>query len=209
MPRPPRVRWLDWSAPARRRTSILLAVVAVAGLAAVAGVAIATWTGDDDPGSGSATLREYPAGERPPAPPIAGELLDGAPFDVADLRGDVVVVNIWGSWCPPCRAETGDLEAVYQATQELGVSFVGINIRDGRDRATRFLAGRVSYPSIFDPPFEIGLGFEDPPAPIGPPATLVIDRAGRVAVTIYRVVGPVELEQVVTRVAAEEAPADG
>jgi thiol-disulfide isomerase/thioredoxin len=173
-------------------------------LAAATVVAIATWQdgGDDD----SPTLREYAAGDRPPAPPIAGELLDGEPFDLVDLRGDVVVVNIWGSWCGPCRAETEDLEAVYQATREQGVSFVGIDIRDDRDKAIRFMEGRTSYPSIFDPAFEIGLGFGDPPAPVGPPATLVIDRAGNVAATIYRVVGPVELESIVTRVASEDPP---
>jgi thiol-disulfide isomerase/thioredoxin len=188
----------------RPRKLVLLGVLVV--LTAASAVAVATWRGGDD--DGSPTLREYPVGDRPTAPTIAGELLDGEPFDLADLRGDVVVVNIWGSWCGPCRAETEDLEAVYQATREQGVSFVGIDIRDDRDKAIRFMEGRASYPSIFDPAFEIGLGFQDPPPPVGPPATLVIDRAGDVAATVYRVVGPVELESIVTRVASED-PADG
>lgn len=192
----------------RRRTRLWLATGgAVVVLAAVIGVV--TWPGDEGSGVG-ATLREYPLGARPDAPPIAGELLTQGTLDVADLRGDVVVVNIWGSWCGPCRAETDDLERVYQATEQLGVSFVGVNIRDSRDKARQFTDGRVSYPSIFDPPFETGLGFQDPPAPVGPPATLVIDRQGDVAAAIYRVVGRVELEQLVQRVAAEpETPADG
>lgn len=179
-------------------------VGAVVVLAGAATVAILTWR-DNGPAA-QPTLREYPAGERPAAPPIAGERLDGGELDVADLRGDVVVVNVWGSWCTPCRAETADLEAVYQATEQLGVSFVGINIRDQRDHAVSFTAGRMSYPSIFDPPFATGLGFRDPPAPVGPPATLVIDRNGDVAVAIYRQLGRTELEQAVTRVAAEDPP---
>jgi hypothetical protein len=71
------------------------------------------------------------------------------------------------------------------------------------------MAGRVTYPSIFDPPFETGLGFQDPPAPLGPPATLVIDRDGNVAVAFYRQVGRTELEQAVRRVAAEQVAPDG
>lgn len=190
----------------RRRTSVLVAVV-VTGLVAAGAVAVLTWDGGDDPAT--LTLREYPAGERPAAPPIRGELLEGGTLDLAELRGEVVVLNVWASWCAPCRAETADLEQVYQATKQLGVSFVGLDIEDERDQAIRFVAGRVSYPSIFDPAFETGLGFTDPPAPIGPPATLVIDRAGGVAVAIYRQVGQLELEQAVRRVSSEEAPPDG
>lgn len=183
-----------------------LAVGAVAAVALAATVAVLNWR-DSGPAA-APTLREYPAGDRPAAPPIAGELLDGGELDVADLRGDVVVLNVWASWCGPCRAETADLEAVYQATADLGVSFVGVNIQDERDKAISFMAGRVSYPSIFDPAFETGLGFRDPPAPVGPPATLVLDRDGGVAVAVYRQLGRTELEQAVTRVAAEE-PSSG
>lgn len=173
---------------------------AVAAVAAAAGILGWDRNGDTAP----LTMQEYPPGARPPAPAsIAGETLDGGHLDIADLRGEVVVVNIWGSWCGPCRAEMADLEEVHQATRDLGVRFVGINIRDDRDKAIRFAESRVSYPSIYDPGSAYALGFRDPPAPVGPPATLVIDRAGGVAVTIYRVVGRVELEQVVTRVAAE------
>lgn len=186
---------------------MLVAAVATVLVAAGAAVAVVTWDSGDDPAT--LILREYPAGERPAAPPISGELLDGGALDLADLRGEVVVLNVWASWCGPCRAETDDLEQVYQETKELGVSFVGLDIEDERDKAIRFMAGRVSYPSIFDPAFETGLGFTDPPAPVGPPATLVIDRAGDVAVAVYRQVGPIELEQAVRRVASEGAPPDG
>jgi hypothetical protein len=66
----------------------------------------------------------------------------------------------------------------------------------------------VSYPSIFDPASAYARHFTEPPAPVGPPATLVIDRTGHVAAAIYRIVGPIELQTVVERVAAE-VPADG
>lgn len=191
----------------RRRTSLLvgLALVLVAGTAVVTG--IVGWGGSDDPGE--LTRREYPVGERPPAPPIAGHTLTGDDLDVADLRGEVVVLNVWGAWCPPCRAEMPDLEEVYQATRELGVSFVGINIKDDRDKAISFADGRITYPSIYDRESEYALGFTDPPAPLAPPATLVIDREGHVATTIYRVVGPAELERIVTGIATEAGHPDG
>jgi thiol-disulfide isomerase/thioredoxin len=193
--------------PRRTRSRVLAGGVVLTLL--VAGVIGYVWW-DQGSGSGSATftLREYELGDRPPAPALRGETLYGDPLDLADLRGDVVVVNIWASWCPPCRAETADLEAVYQATQDRGVSFVGINIRDSRDKAISFMEGRVTYPSIFDPTSATAHAFTDPPPPIGPPATLVIDRTGDLAVAIYRVVGPAELTEIVDRVAAE-VPADG
>jgi thiol-disulfide isomerase/thioredoxin len=181
----------------RRRTLVVAGTVAAVAIAATVGVL--TWrdNGPDAP----TTLREYPLGHRPAAPPIAGELLEGGSLDLADLRGDVVVVNVWASWCGPCRVETADLELVNQSTKELGVRFVGLNIQDERDKAISFMSGRVTYPSIFDPAFETGLGFRDPPAPIGPPATLVIDSDGNVAVAFYRQVGRTELEQAIRRVA--------
>ncbi len=185
----------------------VLAVAAALLALVVLAVAYVTW--DRDPGAAAtATFREYPAGDRPAAPPIAGETLDGDRLDLADLRGDVVVVNVWASWCPPCRAETADFEAVHQATRQLGVSFVGVNTQDTRDKARAFVAGRVTYPSLFDPAGEYARGFTDPPPPVGLPATFVIDRDGRLAAAFYRPVGRAELTQLVERLAGE-APAGG
>jgi thiol-disulfide isomerase/thioredoxin len=159
------------------------------------------------PSSGGLTLVEVKPADRKPAPDLSAELLDGSGrFDQAGARGQVVVVNFWASWCSPCRAEAADLESVYQATKAKGVTFLGIDIRDDRDKARAFVRGRTSYPSVFDPAGRLALGFTDvPPSTI--PATLVIDRTGRLAVVIRTAVRKSDLQPIVERVAAE--PDDG
>ena len=72
--------------------------------------------------------------QRPAARAVSGALLTGGTYDVAADRGTVVVVNFWGSWCSPCRAEAADLERTYAATKARGVTFVGVNSRDDRDQ---------------------------------------------------------------------------
>lgn len=140
---------------------------------------------------------------RPPATPISGELLDGGRYDVEQDRGQVVVVNFWGSWCNPCRAEADDLETTYQATKASGVRFLGVNVQDSRDKARAFEQGyRMSYPSLFDHASRVALGFAVPP--ISTPATVVLDREGRIATVIRRDVRADELRPIVERVAAEQ-----
>ncbi|GAB3818396.1 TlpA family protein disulfide reductase [Micromonospora zhanjiangensis] len=139
--------------------------------------------------------------KRPAPPKISGELLDGTGYDIGTDRGKVVVVNFWGSWCAPCRAEAADLEAVHQATKGAGVAFLGVNVQDGRDAAKAFERGRVTYPSLFDPASRIALAFEVPPN--STPATVVLDRAGRIAVVIRQAVREPMLRPIVDRVAAE------
>jgi thiol-disulfide isomerase/thioredoxin len=142
-------------------------------------------------------------GNRPAPPKVAGELLDGGSYDISQDRGQVVVVNFWGSWCAPCRAEAADLEAVHQATEGAGVKFLGINVQDGRDKAKAFEQGRVSYPSLFDPASRLALAFEVPPN--STPATVVLDREGRIAVVIRQAVRKAALKPIVDRIAAEPA----
>ncbi|MDR7279754.1 TlpA family protein disulfide reductase [Catenuloplanes atrovinosus] len=144
---------------------------------------------------------ECAAGERPDAPAAAGELLDGTRYDLASARGNVVVVNFWGSWCSPCRAEAKELEQTYQATKASGVEFLGINNRDDRDAAIAFERGRVTYPSLFDPANRLGLDFDIPPG--ATPSTVILDREGRIAMVIRRSVLASELTPLVQRVAAE------
>jgi peroxiredoxin len=123
-------------------------------------------------------------GERADAPDLSGETVDGGRIDVDDYKGKVVVLNVWGSWCPPCRAEAKNFEKVYQDVKDQGVQFVGINTRDtskGPARAFEKEFG-VSYPSLYDPAGKLMLRFEKGTLnPQAIPSTLIIDRDGKVA----------------------------
>jgi len=123
---------------------------------------------------------------------------------VSDFTGQVVVINLWGSWCAPCRAEAPELESTYTSTKALGVQFVGIDVRDERQAAQDFIADRtITYPSIFDPSMRslLALGGKYPTSVI--PSTLVLDRRHRVAAVFLRAIVVADLQPIVERVAAQ------
>ena len=105
------------------------------------------WWTQRDPGPGAASLGQL-AGE--PAPDVTLTLLDGTPLRLSELRGNVVVVNFWSSWCEPCRAEMPELQAFWDAAQTAGekTTIVGVGIRTDVDKNARDLvaASGVTYP---------------------------------------------------------------
>ncbi|MDQ6650012.1 MAG: TlpA family protein disulfide reductase [Actinomycetota bacterium] len=155
--------------------------------------------------AGNSRTGVLPAADRKPAPAVSGPLLDGSPYDLRSLEGRVVVVNFWGSWCAPCRAEAATLERVYQSSRSSGVQFVGVDVKDETGPATAFQRAQgISYPSLFDRAGAVAVRFRDlPPAAI--PTTLVIDRLGRVAARFLGGVTEGELGPVVASVAGERA----
>ncbi|MEV7520457.1 TlpA disulfide reductase family protein [Streptomyces sp. NPDC091371] len=191
-------------------------VVAAGGCVFAASGGAGAHGGDGGPSAGPAGVAVRAAAEaavvepgaRPAAPALAGEDLDGQPVGLDGFRGQVVVLNVWGSWCGPCRAEADDLARLSERTRADGVRFLGINTRD-RDRAAAqsfVRAHGIGFPSLHDPAGELLLRF--PPALLNPqtiPSTLVIDRRGRVAVSIGGAVTDQELGPLLARV-VEEGP---
>jgi peroxiredoxin len=139
--------------------------------------------------------------QRPAAQAVSGDLLDGGTYDLSADRGKVVVVNFWGSWCSPCRAEADDLETTYQATKARNVTFLGVDWRDDRDAAKQFERGRVTYPSLFDPDGKVAVKFRITQA--NTPSTLILDRQGRIAVMLRKPTVASQLQPLVERIAAE------
>jgi peroxiredoxin len=211
MPQRRQTRTVGFAVYGRRQVMVSRRAVLGSGVAATA-AAIAgylAWSARTESDQGSSgpelgTEEFFPSEQRQTAPGVTGELLDGAPFNLSDWRGQVVVFNWWGSWCAPCRAEAEDLRAVYEATHELGVEFLGVNVRDGRDAATAFVdAFGHTWPSLFDPGGEVALDFRDVP-PTVIPTTLLLDRQHRIAAVFRRRVYQPELEDTVRELAGEE-----
>ncbi|MDT5352944.1 MAG: hypothetical protein QOJ56_1476 [Mycobacterium sp.] len=187
--------------------------------AAVAGLLVGCSTGDDAvaqggtfefvaPGGKTDILYDPPDHRGRPGPVSGPELMDPArTVSVDDFAGKVVVINVWGQWCGPCRAEVTQLQQVYSATRADGVALLGIDVRDNnREAAQDFIKDRkVTFPSIYDPAMRtmIAFGGKYPTSVI--PSTLVLDRRHRVAAVFLRELLAEDLQPVVQRVAAEPA----
>lgn len=117
-----------------------------------------------------------------PAPDFTVELIDGGTFTLSAARGQPVIVNLWASWCAPCREEIPDISAFATAHPE--VTVVGVAVQDPEKSAREFAATiGATYP--------LALGtteFEDAYPHLGLPATFVIDENGTVIEVINGIV---------------------
>jgi cytochrome c biogenesis protein CcmG, thiol:disulfide interchange protein DsbE len=112
-----------------------------------------------------------------PAPPLVATALDGQTFDLAKLRGKVVLVNFWATWCAPCRREMPILDAFYRRYHGQGLELIGISVDFARDSAKmRKAAAAVSYPTAMANDIPVN-GFGPPD---GVPVTYVVDADGMV-----------------------------
>ena len=190
------------------------AVAALAVLALLAGCSTskdAVETGQDftfvAPG-GQTTILYDPPASRGVLRALSGESLlsPGTTTGIEAFPGRVVVLNIWGSWCGPCRTEASDLQFVAQQTAASGVTVLGIDVRDDRAAATDFVRDRgITYDSVFDPPARTLVGLTGYPRNTVP-STIVLDRQHRVAAVYLTAIRVPELVPLVQRLAAEPAP---
>ena len=186
-------------------------------IAAVVALLVGCSTGDDAvaqggtfefvaPGGKTDIVYEPPENRGRPGPLAGPNLTDPAKtISLDDFAGKVVVINVWGQWCGPCRSEIGQLQKVYDATRDQGVAFLGIDVRDHNIDAPRdFVVDRnVTFPSIYDPAMRtmIAFGGKYPTTVI--PSTVVLDRQHRVAAVFLRELLAEDLQPVVQRLAAE------
>ena len=165
------------------------------------------------PAAGGGTASK-PGGPAPalalgaPVPAFAGTTLRGEPLSLADLRGRVVLLNVWATWCDPCREELPELQGLYARHEPRGLTVLGVSTDAARDFKTlrNMVSGfGLTYPVIHDEPNRIGAPFQI----VGYPASFVIDRTGTLRWRRDGMIPPndPELAGILETVLAEPAPA--
>ncbi|HEX6248513.1 MAG TPA: TlpA disulfide reductase family protein [Nocardioidaceae bacterium] len=191
----------------RRRRTITLVSVLIAGtaLAGCSNDEVGS-TGSQGFVSGKGIITRLAVDEREKPGDVSGETLEGDPISLEDFAGRTVVVNVWGSWCAPCRAEAPDLVAASEELASDDVQFLGINSRDLDRAAAQAFQRRfeVPYPSIYDQKGQTLLAFRGTLSPNAIPSTVVIDEQGRVAASVIGEVTRATLVGLVEDVMAEE-----
>jgi thiol-disulfide isomerase/thioredoxin len=169
-----------------RRSTTALAAVLLASTGLTACSDDVGSSGDAGFVSGKGVITRLAVDDRKEPGEVAGETLEGEPISLGDFEGKTVVVNVWGSWCAPCRAEAPDLVAASEELAEDDVEFLGINSRDLDRAAAQAFQRRfeVPYPSIYDQQGKTLLAFRGTLSPNAIPSTVVIDAEGRVAASV-------------------------
>lgn len=193
---------------ARRGTLAAAAAAASVALAACGGGAIAQNTPASNGQSfvsGVAGTTVF-GGNPPAAPQVTGKTLTGAPLSLSQFRGHVLIMNFWGSWCTPCRAEAPVLASLAQRFGPAGARFLGVDIRDTPASAEAFQRDfHITYPSLNDPGDEIALAFRSTVPPSGIPTTLVISRNGRISARVIGEVSYAGLRGLISKAMAGQA----
>lgn len=197
-------------ARAGRTAGALTAVAITAGALALAGCSPTITGGWDEDGeqtgyvSGDQSVVTWD-GDRMGPVEIAGTDFAGAAVDVADWRGDVVVLNTWYAACPPCRAEAPDLVAFAEDYADAGVHVLGINSTDDAGAAQAFeRTFEIPYPSVHDADGEAVAALQGIVPVQAVPTTVVLDADGMVAARVLGVIDPSTLRSVVDDLLAEQ-----
>ena len=169
---------------ARRRTlavaaASLAAAAVLAGCGSSSGSSNGAQTGYVTVTTG---ISQVNAADRQAMPALSGTTLQGKSLSVG-YTGHVTVINVWGSWCTPCREEAPDFAEAYQKYKAKGVEFVGINTRDDNAAAIAYNSQfGIPYPSLQDPDETLVLDLKQIIPATSVPSTVIVDSSGKVAV---------------------------
>lgn len=156
--------------------------------------------------SGDGTIEQLPPGERGNTVALTGTTLEGEPWTMKGKEGTVLVVNVWGSWCPPCIEETPDLQEAWEEiqTEKLDVEFIGLDIQEAPESGLAFQkANGVTYPSLA---YDGGVPLLALQGKVqATPTTLVLDTTGRIAARVSGPVSKTTLRGLVDDVLSETA----
>jgi len=147
--------------------------------------------------SGNGSILQISPANREVVPRLSGKTLDGT---FTQSAGVITIVNVWASWCSPCRAEAPTLQAL--ATTFPNVQFVGILTRDNQVAAKAFVKRfKITYPTLVDDALLVAfLGV----TPNAIPTTLILDKRNRVAARISGEALYTDLKRIINQVAAEQ-----
>jgi peroxiredoxin len=154
--------------------------------------------------SGDGSVEQIPAADRGEPVDLSGPTVTGGSWAIDDVRGKVVVVNKWGSWCPPCVSEADDLQRAWTQLDRSGkdVAFVGIDFRESPETGAAFIRSKgITYPSLSDESGTLVLNLQGKAS--ATPTTLVLDPEGRIAARVLGAVDTSTLTGLVDDVLAE------
>ncbi len=184
-----------------RGVGIAVFVGLVVACVAVVGIALAPRGTSSDTTIGSESLKADPVGQS--APDFTAKQLDGSSFTLSGLRGKVVVLNFWASWCSTCKLEAADVAATEKKWRSKGVQWVGIDEQDTAEGAAGYMKQYgIEFPSAVDADLRIKAHYNV----TGLPETFVIDQKGVVVAKYISVIDPAVIDtQLGSLVAAGKA----
>lgn len=197
--------------PSRLRRAAALPAVAAATAALLAACSAGTDAVDQTAGTqfrftdATPKGQVIPVADRSKPGQVSGPLLDGGgTYTLASDAGKVVVVNLWGSWCVPCKVETPQFEQVYQQTKAEGVDFVGFAVKEASENGPRAFVqdNGITYPIVYDQETKVALQLGRLPVQ-GLPLTVLIDKSGRVAAAYVGLTQPSDLKPAIATLVAE------
>ena len=198
-----------------RRARAVLAAVGAAGLLALTGCAAGEEAGatadvvDQGYQSGDGATTTWAPADRVGPLEVTGTDYEGGTHDLAQWRGDVVLLNTWYAACPPCRAEAADLAAVATEYADQGLHVLGINSRDAAGAAQAFQRQlEVPYPSLDDTGGAAIAALQGVVPVNAVPTTVLLDRDGRVAARVLGIVDASTLRALVEDLLAEDPTGD-